>query len=314
MSSSDFRQIANGAESGRADRLFRAAVSAFCALTRPSRREIAQLEDLTLPLFESVSVEARRYVAAILSETDHAPPELVRRLSDAPVSIAAPLLIRSKVLTDIDLIRLISRHGLPHARAIGRRPGLNPTIADLVKALERPTVVATEPSGHGLQYRGAGGTGETDAETIRQRLRSMMLSPSETAAGYSRSIPLDREAMFEKLRSTALTGRIAYFETALADALGVDFPEARSIVEAAGYDKLIPPFRALGLGAEQAFLLTAAIRPGVFAGVEHIKQFLEHYRLCRPERAREKARGAAASPTLRPDGTATADARELRAS
>ncbi|RVB60875.1 hypothetical protein EN895_24475, partial [Mesorhizobium sp. M7A.F.Ca.CA.002.03.2.1] len=51
VSSSDFRQIAVRKDSGKAERLFRAAVSAFCSLTRPSRREIGQLEDLTLPLF-----------------------------------------------------------------------------------------------------------------------------------------------------------------------------------------------------------------------------------------------------------------------
>ena len=43
------------ADHGKAERLFRAAVTAFCSLTRPSRREIAQLEDLTLPLYDSVS-------------------------------------------------------------------------------------------------------------------------------------------------------------------------------------------------------------------------------------------------------------------
>lgn len=314
VSSSDFRQIANGAESGKADRLFRAAVSAFCALTRPSRREIAQLEDLTLPLFDAVSAEARRYVAAILSEVDHAPPELVRRLSDEPVAIAAPLLIRSKLLSDIDLIRLIARHGLPHARAIARRSELNPTIADLAKALERPAIVRTDPGAPGLpQHRGE--AEKTDIESIRQRLRGMMLSPPETT-GHGRPVPLDRAAIFEKLRSTALTGRIAYFQTALADVLGIGFEKARTIVETAGYDELIPAFRALGLEAEQAFLLTAAIRPGVFAEIDEIGKFLDQFRLSPSETAREKLqswKGAASAPA-RPDESARAGSHVLRAS
>ena len=112
MSSSDFRQITIKGETLKAERLFRAAVSAFCSLTRPSRREIAQLEDLTLPLFDFVSVESRRYVAAALSECQYAPATLVRRLADETVDIAAPLLIRSNALSDIDLIALIGRHGL----------------------------------------------------------------------------------------------------------------------------------------------------------------------------------------------------------
>lgn len=315
VSSSDFRQIANGTESGRADRLFRAAVSAFCALTRPSRREIAQLEDLTLPLFDAVSVEARRYVAAILSEIDHAPPELVRRLSDEPVAIAAPLLIRSKLLSDIDLIRLIARHGLPHARAIARRADLNPTIADLVKALERPTVARTGSDDSRPPRDPSGEAGKTDIESVRQRLRSMMLSPSETA-GRGRPVPLDRAVIFEKLRSTALTGRAAYFQTALADVLGIGFSKAHSILETADYDELITAFRALDLEAEQAFLLTATIRPGIFATVDDIKRFLDRYRLCNSETAREKVQSWKGATSVPPgtNGSAQAGPQVLRVS
>jgi len=145
VSSSDFRQIAIRTESGKAERLFRAAVSAFCSLTRPSRREIAQLEDLTLPLFDSVSVESRRYVAAALSECEYAPTALVRRLCEEPVDVCAPLIVRSRVLSDIDLIALIGRHGIAHARVIGRRPDLNPTIAELVKALNRSELRMVKP-------------------------------------------------------------------------------------------------------------------------------------------------------------------------
>ncbi len=121
------------ADHGKAERLFRAAVTAFCSLTRPSRREIAQLEDLTLPLYDSVSAEARRFVAAALSECQNSPAALVRRLADEPVEIAAPLLLRSNALTDIDLIALIGRRGIGHARVIARRPHLNPTIDQLVR-------------------------------------------------------------------------------------------------------------------------------------------------------------------------------------
>ena len=106
------------------------------------RREVVQLEDLTLPLYDDVSLEARRYVAAALSECAVAPARLVDRLANDRVDIAAPLLARSETLTDVDLIALIGRHGLPHARAIARRPELNPTIAQLIRALE---AVAPKP-------------------------------------------------------------------------------------------------------------------------------------------------------------------------
>jgi uncharacterized protein (DUF2336 family) len=142
VTASDFHGIAIGNDASKAERLFRASVSAFCTLTRPSRREVVQLEDLTLPLYNEVSPEARRYVAAALSECAVAPAKLIEQLANDRVDIAAPLLARSEALTDVDLIALIGKHGLPHARAIARRPELNPTIAQLIRALE---AVAPKP-------------------------------------------------------------------------------------------------------------------------------------------------------------------------
>ncbi len=148
MTEADFHNIAARNDTSKAERLFRASVSAFCTLTRPSRREVTQLDDLALPLYPHVSSSARRFVAAALSECEIAPPRLVDLLVNDRVDIAAPLLMRSALLTDIDLIALIGRHGLPHARAIARRPGLNLTILHLIRALEASarTRAQTTPS------------------------------------------------------------------------------------------------------------------------------------------------------------------------
>ncbi|MER9880466.1 DUF2336 domain-containing protein [Mesorhizobium sp. M0118] len=290
MSASDFRQIAAGAESGKAERLFRAAVSAFCSLTRPSRREIAQLEDLTLPLFDNVSVESRRYVAAALSECEYAPAALVRRLCQERVDIAAPLLIRSRALSDVDLIALIGRHGLPHARAIARRKDLNQTIADLIKVLERPTLVrsqqpeatANAASENAEVVAGNASRQEASdaAETVRRRLRSMMRAESGTAIG-----PFVEPQTYVKLRETALTGNAAFFQTALADALEVDFSTARTLTASHNYAPLLTALRALDLSEDKAFLITAAIYPTAFPHPQAIRIFLDRYRLLHREAA-----------------------------
>lgn len=288
-------------EPGKADRLFRAAVSAFCSLTRPSRNEIAQLEDLALPLFDSVSVESRRFVAAALSECTHAPTALVQRLCDEPVDIAAPLLIRSNALNDVDLIALIGHHGLPHARAIARRPGLNPVIANLIKALvnsgvnsgvqREETAVEIDPP---LTASNDGGPVQASAampsesETVRRRLRAMMRPAADSGADrdtLADSKPVD----FSKLLSAALAGDPPSFQAMLADALGIDSRLAQSI--AGSTDKLSTALRALDLREEQAFLLTAALFPASFQHTESIRQFLQKYRLCPREAARDKLRG-----------------------
>lgn len=317
MSSSDFRQIALKRDRSRKERLFRAAVTAFSSLTRPSRNEIAQLEDLALPLYDSVSVEARRFVAAVLSEVEYPPAALVRRLAGEPPDIAAPVLLRSTALTDVDLIALIGRHGLGHARVIGKRQDLHPTIAQLVRALIRkdiravtndstrrddardhdlparpasPEVIRSIPAAPSRKQPGAA------AEDIRAQLRAMM-QPSPQAPARLR---IDAErgprpGLYDKLRDTALSGVSAFFETALADALGIDFRQAQSIRDGAG---LLEALKFLELAEEQAFLVVAALYPAQFGHAEAIRLFLDRYRLIHGEAAADKVRGwKEATPT-----------------
>ncbi|KAA3450951.1 hypothetical protein C7I87_09485 [Mesorhizobium sp. SARCC-RB16n] len=333
MSSSDFRQIAIRTESGKAERLFRAAVSAFCSLTRPSRREIGQLEDLTLPLFDNVSVESRRYVAAALSECEYAPAALVRRLCEEPVDIAAPLLIRSRAVSDIDLIALIGRHGLPHARAIARRKDLNPTIADLIRALERPTLVrtrdpeaapaqslivktqATADSETNQQMPGQQMPGQQTpglaAENARRRLRSMMHTGNEALAAKVDAFP--GADTYVKLRETALTGNAAFFQTALADALDIDFSVAQSLTANQNYAPLLAALRSLDFSEDRAFLITVAVYPGLFPHPQAIRTYLDRYRLLYRDTALEKVRGWKAeilSKAARDASPATGDSRK----
>lgn len=307
VTSQDFRQITIKSEAQKAERLFRAAVSAFCSLTRPSRREIAQLEDLALPLFDLVSVESKRYVAAALCECPYPPAALVRRLCDESVDIAAPLLIRSVALSDIDLIALIGRHGFGHARAIGRRPGLNPTIAKLVATLEskvvplRPslrdakTPALIGPAPESATHDGANSdpAPSATAEEIRQRLRAMMRPASTLLSTSSRTA-------YDRLRDAALSGHAGFFQTALADALDTEFAAVQDKTANPSYAWLLDALRMLDIGDEKAFLVAAAIYPQLFGDLESIRLFLSRYAAIGREEASERiARWKAASDETR---------------
>jgi uncharacterized protein (DUF2336 family) len=263
VSSSDFRQIAIRTEAGKAERLFRAAISAFCALTRPSRREIAQLDDLTLPLFDEVSTEARRFAAAALSECESAPPGLVKRLANEPVEISAPLLVRSRTLGSVELIALIGRHGLTHARAIARRKDLHPTIASLVRALNRPAATDENPPPSGQA-----------ADRTREQLRTIMVDNG----GPSLSIAPATAGTFRRLLDGALSANAAFFQTALADALGVEFGSAVRLVSPSDHFSLLVSLRALDLREAEAFLIVSAACPGSFPDVASVRLFVERYR------------------------------------
>ena len=258
---------------GRPERLLRASVTAFCATPRPTRREIAQLDDLATPLLGRVSDETLRFVAAALSETPHAPAALVRRLADLPADISAPLLVSSPVLTNIDLVALIGRHGLGHARAIAARAGLDDRIRRLVQvvgAMEHSPVSTEKETGA--------------AEEARERLRHMMrpagalAQESALPPGTAVNLRWDSEPTpYLKLRSTALTGAPTLFHTALADALGIGLQRAAAIADDSDVSSFIVALRALCLSDEQAFLLMQCVRRDRSQDIRSIAAFLDAY-------------------------------------
>ncbi|TKB33422.1 MAG: hypothetical protein E5W81_30020, partial [Mesorhizobium sp.] len=124
------------------------------------------------------------------------------------------------------------------------------------------------------------------AETVRRRLRSMMRAESGTAIG-----PFVEPQTYVKLRETALTGNAAFFQTALADALEVDFSTARTLTVSHNYTPLLAALRALDLSEDKAFLITAAIYPTEFPHPQAIRIFLDRYRLLHRDAALDRLRG-----------------------
>jgi uncharacterized protein (DUF2336 family) len=238
---SGFTSSSSYRAASKADRLLRAAVTAFCDNARPTRRDAAQLDDLAGPLLACASEETLRFAAAALSETPHAPPALVRRLADMPVEISAPLLLRSPVLTPIDLLALVARHGVPHARAIAGRADLDERILLLIRSVDVPAETP-KPSA---------------ADETRKSLRAMMRPASNAPSLRWEGDP----GAYRKLRSAALSGAPAAFHGALAGALAIAPATARAIAGDADPARLILALRALDLSAEEAFLVIQCLRP-----------------------------------------------------
>lgn len=304
LSSSDFRHIARKGVADKAERLFRASISAYCCLSHPTRAEAQQLEDLALPLYNAVSPEILRYVAAALSECNVPPHALIARLCEEAPEISAPLLMRTKALSDVDLIALIARKGVGHARVIAKRAGLHPTIAALAAALVRK-----ERLRKGEVWSHASGASQAwlpkpafatvldtvskrTAEQARAALRSMMVAPSHLK-------PAPQES-YARLREAALSGSGHLFHAALAEALRVDVAGARTIAKSADHTALMSALRSLDLPDERAFLLIACAFPNNFPHPVSIRLFLERYGNMDVETANDRLR------SLRADALANA--------
>lgn len=268
---------------GRPDRLLQAAVTSFCSIPRPTRRETAQLDDLSGPLLNLVSDDTLRFVAASLSDTPHAPPVLIRKLADLPPGISAPLLLRSPVLGSIDLLALIGRHGTGHARVIAARHDLDSRIARLIETLGIERAAPADETPQSPDHAAS------PADRTRDRLRTMM-RPSGTIRkhGSNERVLLRWDGdpgSYRKLRSTALTGVPDLVRTALADALDVDKAHARSILETTDMSRLIVAMRALRLSEEQAFLIVQCVWPTRLASLRSIAAFFDAYAAITAEQA-----------------------------
>jgi uncharacterized protein (DUF2336 family) len=289
LSSSDFRQIARKGVADKAERLFRASISAYCCLSYPTRAEAQQLEDLALPLYNAVSSETLRYVAAALSECVLPPPALIARLCEEAPEISAPLLIRTSSLSDVDLIALIARKGVGHARVIARRARLHPTIAALAATLERkaraqsPDIAAHEKAPLFVKPVDAMLEGSRRSlEDTRSALREMMTAPAKPE-------PTPLEA-YQRLRNAALAGSKPILHAALAEVLRVDEPSARALVQSSNRSAFVSALRSLDLPDERAFLLMACAFPNSFPHPLSIRLFMERYGATDVESAREQLR------------------------
>ena len=194
--------------------------------------------------------------------------------------------MRSVNLSDVDLIGLIGRHGIPHARAIARRAHLNPNIARLTRALGA-AVDGADTQNADVDAPDAPAPRADAAEEVRARLRDMMRPANTSGAPAPRPIDWDAAtAAFPRLLSTALSGSDAFFHTALADMLDISFAAAQALGDdhAPGLTTVL---HALDLPVEQAFLLAALAHPLAFAAHGQIAGFVRSYRNCDRAAARK---------------------------
>jgi len=112
----------------------------FCQVANLLRLASENCSDEQLDIYDSVLVrladmveaEARAIVADRLADLRRAPESLMRRLSTDEIRVARPVLVRSTVLTNNDLIRIAESLGQGHLSAIAERELLSEELTDVI--------------------------------------------------------------------------------------------------------------------------------------------------------------------------------------
>ena len=275
-SSDDLADVNQRSRSARHDRLFRASASAFSCITRPTQRQAKQFEEIALSLYEQVADDTLRYVGALLSNDANAPKPLVMRIAHEPVSISAPLLLRSPVLATADLVLLISNGGIPHARTIGQRANLDPTLRDLLAILNRRAVPQTnlpeEPGGPANPQQ------DSRAKSVRDQLRATLAANETNLILPVECTPESPTTDHERLIEAALASDPSALVSELARRMSVDQAMVSKLINSPGYLHLVVMLKSLSLGTGDAFAIVAAVSSPRLSGKDAVRLFVERYR------------------------------------
>ncbi|MEZ5877870.1 MAG: DUF2336 domain-containing protein [Tepidamorphaceae bacterium] len=99
-----------------------------------ARPEIRHYPAIALAMLPYVDLETRMRVAGMLAGCAQIPHNLAFALADDAIEVAAPILERTDVLSEGDMIRIINANTAPHAMSIARRKTLPVTVIDALLA------------------------------------------------------------------------------------------------------------------------------------------------------------------------------------
>ncbi|MEO8667568.1 MAG: DUF2336 domain-containing protein [Bauldia sp.] len=157
--SNDLADLSLSSQQNRDAALLRATTDLFLQEPSHDRDEIRRYEELASHFLPRVSQADRAYVAERLASRSDAPTAVIRLLAKDTVEIARHILIKSPVLTSLDLLTVVAATGAEHHRLIAARERLG---ADVERALrlmgdtetsdviarrhETPPALAAEPA------------------------------------------------------------------------------------------------------------------------------------------------------------------------
>lgn len=99
--------------------------------------------DILRHLIHQVEMNVRRTLAESLSERTDTPQDIIMALANDVIEVAHPVLTKSPLLQDVDLIRLILEHTQQHQIAISKRAHLSGDVSDTLIDTNDPAVITS---------------------------------------------------------------------------------------------------------------------------------------------------------------------------
>jgi uncharacterized protein (DUF2336 family) len=118
-------------------------------------QEKALMNDILKKLIQDVARPIRKALAEKLSRSHNAPHEVVSLLANDEFDIASPVLLKSDLLSDEDLIEIVRHRTLSHRLAIAMRRSVSTLVSDALVGTNSVDVIKTLLENHGAQITDA---------------------------------------------------------------------------------------------------------------------------------------------------------------
>ena len=289
------RTIEGQGKPNRKDEILRAAVSAFVALSKPNIRDCNQIEDLAAPILSIATPQTKRFVAAALAESRSAPVRLVKLICAEPVEICATLLLRTPVLSAVDLVNIIGRQGKLHARVIAQRHHLPNDVIEALALVEDPLVRERVSRKDNVD---AGQDGKNPLKNIKpvsvddaiNLLREIMVDSAAPVLANLETIEPSIEMITARLVRLALNEEEGLFATAMADVCGVSYGRALKLLRRPSPSELATALRANSVLTGDAYLICSVFYPSIATNRTEIRLFKDRFEAMAVEQASEMLR------------------------
>jgi uncharacterized protein (DUF2336 family) len=123
-------------------RLFTRVADLFQAPAQaPNGNEHALLVEIMRALSTQVDIGLRLSLAERLAGYANADHDLIRLLAHDRIEVAAPIILKSVVLTEYDLVEIIQECSVDHCTTVARRPDIAEPVSDALVQTEVPDVL-----------------------------------------------------------------------------------------------------------------------------------------------------------------------------
>jgi len=106
-------------------------------------REMALAFEILRMLVNQVEMHIRRQIADYLADRNDVPRDLLMFLANDEITVAYPVLVHSRLLTDADLVQIAVKRSSRHRQAIAIRPELSAKVSDVLIATGEIDTITT---------------------------------------------------------------------------------------------------------------------------------------------------------------------------